>query len=856
MTIIEENPYRLFGVFANSPIKKRVANYAKIKAFLKVGKQVSFPLDLSSYMSPVERTLEKVVQADTTLTFPVEKVKYAQFWFLNVTPLDNLAFKHIFMGRIKEATKIWAKKDNVSSLQNRIICALIMNDYGTACEFAQTLYNTYSAEFLSIIGCESTGKTFEDLAFSFLDVLLEVVEAKNIMPNISNKKWGDYIEEKNISPILKKLHTIVDAAIATRGQSGCKRLLVGIYLRKDVKKLLPQLQQYLSFTDLRYQMIADKAGLEILQCGIDSFNTSVDVGRARGLLSYAQSIVVGRMAKGRCDENVRMISKLPPPEVMPAHRTIQSYLNKFENQPDLIKYSIQLMKDCAPYIVAIKEDLGVRDSYYLKISTEVVNNALCNIISEVNEAQEKDFETLKTTLIEAWHAQLYMDKFDLEPEYKEERYKQCREALHEIISNCKGFVDSSMSFMYQYGCGWCNDLNVEDLDLRTDDDFYISCHDIPSLRNYVKEFPSGKHISEAESQIEALAFQNANTIADLGDFIQQYPLSQFVPQAKSKITELRFKECKTIADFKKFINDFPNSNLVCKAQDAMNSIIQEEKEMQARVARQEYAKKRDKIIKWSLPLIILIGIVFTVFLIWGYYGLSIVCYTFACIFGLLAFAGFCIQDGMGCLLAIVAGSIAWGLTNLGNHLNDIYEEEIYGPYVKTSTQENPSSYSSDNDSYSTTESNEEYSTESETSQDDIDYNTYIDNQLATGAKPYKNYYPSHTGKNYLDFKTSGNDYVIIVRNYSTSDVVNHIYVRAGDKGRLYLPNGTYNIYFYGGKGWNPNMENGNVVGGFVSGGDIQKDGPVKLYNQYGEYTLYPVQNGNLQLREATKSEAL
>lgn len=81
-------------------------------------------------------------------------------------------------------------------------------------------------------------------------------------------------------------------------------------------------------------------------------------------------------------------------------------------------------------------------------------------------------------------------------------------------------------------------------------------------------------------------------------------------------------------------------------------------------------------------------------------------------------------------------------------------------------------------------------------------------------------------------------------------------MRANDRGRLYLPNGTYNIYFYGGKGWNPNMKNGNVVGGFVSGGYIQKDGPVELYGQYGEYTLYPVQNGNLQLQSATKSEAL
>ena len=141
-------------------------------------------------------------------------------------------------------------------------------------------------------------------------------------------------------------------------------------------------------------------------------------------------------------------------------------------------------------------------------------------------------------------------------------------------------------------------------------------------------------------------------------------------------------------------------------------------------------------------------------------------------------------------------------------------------------------------------------------QADIDYGTYIDNQLKTGSKPYRKYYKSRTGSNYLDFKTLENDYIIIARDYNTSKVINHIYIRSNDHGRLHLPNGTYNIYFYGGKGWNPNMENGNVTGGFVSGGHIQKDGPVDLYDQYIEYTLYPVQNGNLQLQSATEDEAL
>ena len=45
-------------------------------------------------------------------------------------------------------------------------------------------------------------------------------------------------------------------------------------------KLLSRLKKILSVADMRYQLIADKLGLEILQCGIDYFNNSDDADAA------------------------------------------------------------------------------------------------------------------------------------------------------------------------------------------------------------------------------------------------------------------------------------------------------------------------------------------------------------------------------------------------------------------------------------------------------------------------------------------------------------------------------------------------------------------------------------------------
>lgn len=117
MDIIENNPYRLLGVYANSPTKERVANEGKLKAFLKVGKQVAFPLDLSNFLPPIVRTIDTPTKAESKLTLPSDQIKYAQFWFLNVSPVDKIAFRHLEKGDMDNAIATWAKTTNASSLQ-------------------------------------------------------------------------------------------------------------------------------------------------------------------------------------------------------------------------------------------------------------------------------------------------------------------------------------------------------------------------------------------------------------------------------------------------------------------------------------------------------------------------------------------------------------------------------------------------------------------------------------------------------------------------------------------------------------------------------------------------------------------
>ena len=468
MNILRNNPYRLLGVYSNSPTKERLANHNRMKAFLKVGKPVSFPLDLPQYLSTIQRTEASVMDAETQLTLPKDQLLYAQFWFVKATHLDEVAFNHLFAGEIDKAEEIWQKKDTASSLQNRIVCALMHEDYRSAITCAESLYGNplYSNQFVSAILGTDGNADIGSLAFRFLDVLCDEVGANQLLPFIDDDAWKSHVEEKAVKPLVDNIQDAIAIAKKSKGKGAEARLKAGEALMKNTKSAFQQLKGFLSATDLQYQMIADKLGLEILQCGIDYFNGSDEpeaAHKAMDLQKYAQSIVVGQMAKDRCKENVDILQKiiddLPPSEVYAEDKAIKEELRKYCQLPDKICHAVTLLNNTKPHVQSIKSKLGASNSYYLKISTQIVGNALINIIAEVNEAQtilsaDKDdpkatlaailgITHVKLALRNAWKAIVIMDGFDMEADFKNGRYNNNRSILIEL---CKELDVSTSNY--------------------------------------------------------------------------------------------------------------------------------------------------------------------------------------------------------------------------------------------------------------------------------------------------------------------------------------------------------------------------------------------------------------------------
>lgn len=141
---------------------------------------------------------------------------------------------------------------------------------------------------------------------------------------------------------------------------------------------------------------------------------------------------------------------------------------------------------------------------------------------------------------------------------------------------------------------------------------------------------------------------------------------------------------------------------------------------------------------------------------------------------------------------------------------------------------------------------------------------YGDNSLSNGAQPYaqwygKNqYYDDYTSHSEIIVKAPYNSDVIAIVRYNNMNgsVAGHRYIKAGNSSKIYLKNGTYQTFFYYGKGWYPDKPmNGKVRGGFLKGEAFSKDGsPSYLENNILTYELTLQENGNFQTSTSSEGE--
>lgn len=248
-----------------------------------------------------------------------------------------------------------------------------------------------------------------------------------------------------------------------------------------------------------------------------------------------------------------------------------------------------------------------------------------------------------------------------------------------------------------------------------------------------------------------------------------------------------------------------------------------------------------------VPLLVTLAIIGVLILgiglIWGACGYMWTLRVIGILFALIALGALSSQSGVGCLALIVSGVLAalcfWGANTIEKNY---VKPKLFVPVTSMSSSQ--TSQTSTYNSYGDEET-------------DItkDNSPYMDNRLQTGASPYKNAKLSGN-ESTIEVKTSAgdeNDVVVIIKH--NGKIVRNAYVRGGDSYQFSIPNGTYQVFFYGGKGWNPDKEmSGGYTGGFVANESFSKDNAVTLDYQGLNYELILQRNGNFNTEQSSETE--
>ena len=583
LKIVIQNPYRILGVYANSTKKDIIANKGKAIAFLKVNKSVEYPLDLTTLLSPPIRTIEIINEAESHLAIAKEQIKYAQFWFLKMTPIDEIAFNNLVAGNVSRAIDIWSKHESLSSLQNKLVCYLIMGKPQMALKYAEQLYDKYGDSYISKIDANCTIQmSGTDLLHNFVDSLGEEIGLLEMLEYELGDEIKDYIRNKTIGPLISKISAEVEKTKKVNHKDAQARIEAARTLVTKTRGLLGQLKKILSSDAPQYQIISDKLGLEILQCGIDYFNNSDEEGKhqtAMKMQKYASSIVVGNLAKQRCNENIKIlqgiIDKLPPTEVINEQKNILHYIALLGLQSADVDSILKFLEDTCKDLVSIKEKLGKQHTFYLRQATLVAKIALSKSIDALNKVQEEEFpklngierskaiEIISHAFAASWQTMLWIELIDTDVEFKNNRLKPNKATLKKILDDVDAFSKTTtfakfIGASYSVFGGCASKVYVDRYMYFTEEEMFAVCNSIYACDKYIAKFPQGKHISIVRAKLEQLKehfqFVSANTISTLNGYLLKYPNGRYVQEAKKKILveiekfSLQIANCKNIRD--------------------------------------------------------------------------------------------------------------------------------------------------------------------------------------------------------------------------------------------------------------------------------------------------------------------
>ena len=417
MDFINSNPYRILGVLSNSSRKEIVANYSKIKAYLKTGKQLSFENDFNGILKPVVRNEETTANAYNAITLPKDRFLAGFFWFIESTDLDSNAIDHIRLGDIDKAIDVLRTKPTVSACINLALLHLIKKEYTTALYYYAYLLDVEEkrCELLSIL-TENTELFSEDETIRlFVDKLVTCFPEVNWIQSLSQKQITvgkdildikDFFVKSNVYECLtdrltniyvKRIENCLHEASRINKKDAKSSLSSALLLEEKSKDLLRTLRVALGKDNRTFIELSDKIAVQTLDHCIDYYNNEKDNPQKAKviirLLRFAMRTAEGKIAKDRCKQNLEFIKsqceKLLVDEIKVEVQYIDRQISEFNkfysiSKSNYVGYLESTLYNCFQQLLAIKNKVGEEHILYIKESSKVVNFAVDIVSTEVD----------------------------------------------------------------------------------------------------------------------------------------------------------------------------------------------------------------------------------------------------------------------------------------------------------------------------------------------------------------------------------------------------------------------------------------------------------------------------------------
>ncbi|MBR3799906.1 MAG: hypothetical protein IKK36_13465 [Bacteroidales bacterium] len=397
MKIIEQNPFRILGVYSNATTKELMANSNKIMKFASTGGNVNFPND-GIISKRISRSQTDVDNAKKQINLPKDKLKYALFWFVNNNAIDDTALTHLAAGEAEYALEKFGYRINFSSLINKGVLSFILNDKKNAVNLITKVIHTetYRNEFVKCICCDTFSISEDDLAKMFIDTLLEEYASSTVLTMFGGCQCPSdisYIKGKSIGEPIARITDEINKTRNLSNASSVAYYQAGLNLINNTKSDLALVKRLTSANDIQCQKISDALASAIMHCSVEFFNNSnhsaSDIDKALELNKVAKDIAIGSYTKDKCSDGINTLTEMKQKSAIEADlEAIATELVSFKSKTDSIGNARSLVDNCKPHLVKIKNALGASDDLYEQLSSAVAGNALGMVIEVINSKQK------------------------------------------------------------------------------------------------------------------------------------------------------------------------------------------------------------------------------------------------------------------------------------------------------------------------------------------------------------------------------------------------------------------------------------------------------------------------------------